>query len=781
MQIDPIARLVRLSVRELAVFRNIPVAGDRSFGQWRAALGRAWHDSARDKALRDSPDARFEVPLHITRVHRDWSFEIQGRMDQLLPDDEALRIREIKSVRMGLPAAAEDLARQLPEAFTQAAIYEALAPALPEYRGVAFKTDLLFIDIDSGALQAVPLADVPHKNLEQQLDGMLPFLEDRREARIRLRDISIAPAFAERREGQEELARQLQTASLKSRAVLLEAPTGFGKTGIVLEHALHSMRDGLYDRLLYLTGKSTGQTQIVQQLAGMSGNRLRFIQMRNRSEHHIDSPRHTCTDDTRCDEDLPERWIAAGIHPPDLLRSGTFALEQARDYGAQTGVCPYALTKGCLPFAEVWIGDTNYIFDPAAQSVFFDPPGFDPARTLLIVDEAHNLPDRAAGALTAEVVAGDLLFALEELRAAGARRTLSGAGEALAAFCDTLSPGKALENHAQYEALDLLENFAHELDTARFSFEDVPPFACEHVWRIRELARRMADPPFPTLLWSPKTGTLRISCLDARNWIAQCIQPFGGAILMSATLSPLDDFRQECGLPEEDGAPAIGFAPWREHAYRVAIDRRVDTRFKKRASYYETTARTIAALVEQSPGMPVAVFFPSYQYARDVATYLEACAPGLRAPIQPRGVDLATQENFILESLLLADALFLVIGSGYAEGVDQLGGRVRTVMIVGPALPEVNALQEAKMQAHPSTRRESAFRDVYVRPAMRRIHQALGRIVRAPGQSARVLLHGRRYAEPLYQNALAPEFQNATAINNDNEFINWLTTSDTPE
>ena len=93
---------------------------------------------------------------------------------------------------------------------------------------------------------------------------------------------------------------------------------------------------------------------------------------------------------------------------------------------------------------------------------------------------------------------------------------------------------------------------------------------------------------------------------------------------------------------------------------------------------------------------------------------------------------------------------------------------------VGPALPEVNAIQDAKMATYHSTERDLAFQDVYIIPAMRRIHQALGRIVRAPGQPAKVLLHGKRYNESAYQQQLAPEYQDATTIKNDQALGEWL-------
>ena len=95
-------------------------------------------------------------------------------------------------------------------------------------------------------------------------------------------------------------------------------------------------------------------------------------------------------------------------------------------------------------------------------------------------------------------------------------------------------------------------------------------------------------------------------------------------------------------------------------------------------------------------------------------------------------------------------------------------------MVVGPALPEVNLLRKKKMEDHPSLSQDEAFRDIYIRPAMRRIHQALGRIVRAPGHTARVLLHCKRFAEDAYQCELAPEYQSDRQLLSDEDFFHWL-------
>ncbi|MDR2863425.1 MAG: hypothetical protein LBV54_06090, partial [Puniceicoccales bacterium] len=59
-------------------------------------------------------------------------------------------------------------------------------------------------------------------------------------------------------------------------------------------------------------------------------------------------------------------------------------------------------------------------------------------------------------------------------------------------------------------------------------------------------------------------------------------------------------------------------------------------------------------------------------------------------------------------------------------------------------------------------------------PALRKVHQALGRIVRGPGQRARVVVHCRRFAEPACASLLASEYQGGTVVRNDREWAQCI-------
>ena len=776
MELDVSQRSVRLSVGELATFRNRPSPSSHGTNPWRAVVGQQWHRSTENLVKTEQPGANFEVNVSVDWRHSDWLFQLNGRIDQLLPTKEGALVREVKTTRRHLPTPDETLLADYPAYFAQAASYRAMLEVLPEYNGQLITAEVQFINIENGAIQSVSL-ESSENIFERQLDQLVPFLDERLGSLNRLHKAQIRPAFDTLRVGQTELFQTLQNAALQSRHVLAQAPTGFGKTGIVLEHALKHMQNGLYERCIYLSSKSTGQLETIRQLKLMIGHDLRYIQMRNRNEHRIDSERHTCTGDMRCDDELDQNWREADIRASELFENGTVELSRAQEIGTNTGICPYSLTKACLPFSEIWIGDSNYVFSPDSRAVFMEARGFEPGRTLLIVDEAHNLPDRTAESLSLEIASADLLLAIEELRAHGVPRRLLGPATELCRWIDSLSPKLALTGNQFYTGQDLCEDFTEQLKRSTFDYDATAPFAIKLLRSIPKLSETLSLYSQQYLHWVPRSGVFAATCLDASEWIAECLKLFGGSIMMSATLSPFKSYRESCGLDKESVTIAQAQTPWRDDAYDVAIDCRIDTRLSKRESHYETTALTIVELIQHNAGGAIAVFFASYLYAENIQAYIEALAPELRIKRQPRGVDLAEQSIFINEGLLIADALFLILGSSYAEGIDQLGGRVEQIMIVGPALPEVNLLQKKKMEDHPSLSQDEAFRDIYIRPAMRRIHQALGRIVRAPGHTARVLLHCKRFAEDAYQSELAPEYQSDCQLLRDEDFFRWLNSS----
>lgn len=774
MEINAVERTIQISVGELARFQN-GVHDYVSGGlEWRAELGRKWHDTINEETKKEDPLAQFEVTIKQNVFIHNWNFQITGRIDQIVSGNQRRKkLIEIKSVSHPLPEKEEYLKEKYPHYFAQVAIYKYLAERDSKLSALGFSAEIHFVDINSGIHQNVSLDEDAEDIFKQQTNALLPFLNDRLNAKIRLNDIVLVSPFPELRDGQADLLIKLEKASLDGSHILLQAPTGFGKTGIVLHHAFTHMKKGFYERLIYLTSKSTGQIQTLKQL-NKTGV-LRNIQMRNRNELSINSDSHQCSLDTKCDESFNKRMDVTGLDPEFLFESGNFSTEEAKEKGIEFGLCPYALTKWALQFAEIWIGDTNYLFAPNSRNVFWETYGFNPQKTLVIIDEAHNLPERTADALSFQLSSKSWEYIIENTLLSEGKLTLYNIGSEILAFLKKLKEKELLSATDTYLFLDLMDDFSSELKETHIDSDSINRNEINKLYEIPQIAEKLKNDKENYLLWSPQKEHLTISCLDPSDWISNCLKPFASSIHMSATLEPFDYYQEKIGFPKSELSYAKGFAPWRSDAYTVAFDQRVDTRYKERANYYLITAETILKTFQYSK-KPIVVFFPSYQYAQDVKTYLNEIDSFLPVITQEKKISLDEQKAFIEESVSTHCILFLILGSSFTEGIDTLGGKIESAIVVSPALPQINLLSETKMNQALQYNTNNAFQKTYIIPAFQKIHQALGRLARAPGQKAKILLHCRRFLSPQYKNLLAEEYNSGTIIKNSNDLETWLST-----
>ncbi len=795
-------------------------------------------------------------------------------------------LREIKTVTRPLPADETELRRDYPDYFVQlltyAHLYRLTAPSTPTtpslnspsltappstLQRAALRSELCFVEASSGLAQTLVVTSADDALFRAQLARVAEFLDLRLRARERLRHLRFRSPFATPRPGQETTLVDLTATFERHPLVLFEAPTGFGKTGVLLEFALGQLRSGHFDRALYLTSKSTGQLQVVRTLAAMTAepssppvrskkSKVEVVpsealsaspsstshlklpttvtavapatavtawHVRNKSEHCVNHTFHCVRDSCAYLDNLVARWPTSGLARFYLDEHHARDLDTLRAAGRDARICPYEITRAALAFNDVWIGDYNYVFAPANRTLFFNQPGWNPARTLLLIDEAHNLPTRVADAHSHVARADDARAVLAELDHLHTPTALVRAWESWTLLVSALRPVDVLDPALEADAADTLQKIADQLALTPPDPSALGPQLSSILWQAPQLAEWLANPALKKLLWTPRPAELHFTCIDAADTIGETLRSFGGAVFASATLTPTDAYTTAIGLtpppvsnlkflapnpispapnPESSfsnlkskisnpapPAPTLlrAHTPWRDAAYDLAFDARVDTTFQHRSRHYATTAATIAALHAASSSSvirhssssavspAVAVFFPSYAYAESIAPLLTETHP-LRVALQPKLRDLAAQSAWVDESLAFADALFLVLGSSFAESIDALGGRITHAMVVGPALPEVNAVQRARLDEaqRAGLTREQAFRRVYQIPGITRVNQALGRLVRAPGQRARVILHCQRFLEPSYASLLAPEYQLGINLLEDADLTAWL-------
>ncbi len=243
------------------------------------------------------------------------------------------------------------------------------------------------------------------------------------------------------------------------------------------------------------------------------------------------------------------------------------------------------------------------------------------------------------------------------------------------------------------------------------------------------------------------------NCVPSRA-IGDRLGEFGGGVLMSATLEPLDVFREVTGLNhlEAEGRPVstrsygLGFPAGNRESF--AVDAPKFTYGNRGAPGEENECRRLhvdaAATVARSPGN-VLVGMPSYGEAEWMAGELE---DRLDKPVllDSSSTDEVTEE--LKAEFFRGDPKVLVtsIRGTLTEGVDYQGDRLAAAVVCG--VPIINTASPRTRAVRTAYDREfgDGFETALTVPAVRKARQAIGRVIRGPEEVGIRALVDARYA-----------------------------------
>jgi DNA excision repair protein ERCC-2 len=576
--------------------------------------------------------------------------------------------------------------------------------------------------------------------------------------------------FAAVRPGQAEAIDAISEALAAGRHLLLAAPTGIGKTAAALWPAVKlGLTTGR--RIVFLTAKTLQQQLAVETLQRMQHGAWHSIQIRAKAK--MCANREVICHEELCQHarDYGVKVVERGVIPrllesaPHIDPDHVFAVADAAE------VCPFEVSLELQRECSAVVCDYNYVFDPGIALFGLAQDGA-LEDTYLIIDEAHNLLDRAREYFSPRLsraavdqarrlveghrhrVCRDLHAVLDELdeliagevqSALGTRtgtRKAALASEPLArirlAIDALIAPYFTFKRDADIwlardPVLDLLLSLARFADLLEDGGAELVP-----------LAERSAD-----------GEALRIFCLDAARFTGAVIARSAGCIAMSATLEPFEFYRELLGFdPDRTDTLAIASPFPRENRLVMVIDE-VDTSYRERTRWYGRIAELIAELAP--PTRNALVLFPSYAFLSEVAGRL--VVPGHRVAIQQG--DATDRHRRETLALLRANAepvvLLAVLGGVFAEGVDYPGEMLSEVVVVSPALPQVGPEREL-LKEYYQERYERGFEYAYLVPGMTRVVQAAGRLIRSPDDHGVIALVCRRFLREPYVSLLPPDW-----------------------
>ena len=232
----------------------------------------------------------------------------------------------------------------------------------------------------------------------------------------RTRDSSIRDLpfpFPSYRPGQREMAVEVYRTIRDERHLLAQAATGIGKTMAALYPGVKALGEGLTGKLLFLTARTTGRLAAQDALGalGEKGMRIKWVSL-TAKEKICFSPQSACTPD-ECPYakgffDRLNPALEAALEIDALTRDAIEQLANAHQ------ICPFEFSLELVNWADCIIGDYNYAFDPTVRlKRLFDDGG---GRYAVLVDEAHNLVDRAREMFSAQLTKQPVLDLRRQLK-----------------------------------------------------------------------------------------------------------------------------------------------------------------------------------------------------------------------------------------------------------------------------------------------------------------------------------------------------------------------------
>jgi DNA excision repair protein ERCC-2 len=605
--------------------------------------------------------------------------------------------------------------------------------------------------------------------LDRRLDELVLDAEQRAQDKARRKAAAktMCFPFANARAGQLELIDSIERSLVSGGdALMVQAPTGMGKTAAVI---FPTLRDALRrgQKLIYVTPKNSQHQVAIEAVQRLresgkqkkNADQIRSLTLTAKSKmclkgEPICNPEHCEFAQDYYGKVAHHRLVDKAAASPNMHA------ELFTEIGKEYEVCPFELSVDSIHRADVIVGDYNYVFSPISLLGRFTGYTFgDNEKPNLVIDEAHNLPARACDYFSPEISAADL----EECRARLREQPLKirGEGKALLKTClEIMTRLQPKDNEKQRRVLPPLESFQQinvqlgQLLSSYLRVEAAPkpgdPIVglCRLWGEFSDALARQGEQYFCTSSLGASGSSLRITCCDASEHLAKCLQEFQYKVAFSATLKPFDYYLQLSGFNADKTTTVEFTSPFPTQNRKLMVIPQVSTKYSDRSRNYDKIAQAIMRIIRLRRGNYF-IFFPSFAFLREVFDRTQL--PEFNVLQQRQGMTGADVQKFIdsLHSGKEPTAIFAVQGGALSEGVDYPGEALIGAFIVGPSLPGFD-LERELMRDYYEKKFGQGFDYAYTYPAMARVVQAAGRVIRSENDRGLIVLMDRRFTMPAY-------------------------------
>ena len=586
--------------------------------------------------------------------------------------------------------------------------------------------------------------------------------------------------FSNAREGQMELIDFTKQAIESADSRFAEASTGIGKTMATIFSTLSYLKEDKLDKVFYLCPKNTNFDNAAKalEILNKEGYLLSYTEIRARSKMCPYKLEKACNPDD-CPLTVGYYSKLKDVLKDCLVHENLLNSEIIDKYAKKYDVCPFELSLDFSVYTDFVVCDYNYAFHPISYlRRFFEVPD-KTYRIFALVDEAHNLIDRARDMFTVTFSEEDYKNLKKELK--GYRNPEI--NKILRKINQDLRLFKQFEFNDQPIILEQLDSkfIQHitklrseinvlETDNPKLKLKKGKDFLIDLYKFI--VINDLLNDGFKIILDNKYDNlTIKLFCIDPSSFINKSLFHFLGTLFFSATLTPIDYF-QKVNL-NRDGFKTISLpSPFNPNNFFLIINDNISIKYKDRDKTLEEVVKEINIFVSKKVGNYL-IFVPSFEYSRKIEKYF---INDNRFVFQTATMTNKDKDEFLAnfkENPQESRIGVCVISGSFAESIDLTGDRLIGVVIVGVGLPQVN-FENNLVKDFYIQKEMNGYEFAYMNPGINKVLQALGRVIRTQNDKGSALIIDSRYAQSHYFSVLKDRYKNYTKIKDSNGLIKAL-------
>lgn len=723
-----------------------------------------------------------EVSLKHRIGYKDFYFIIEGRADGIIIEGLDITIDEIKTVTKPLELVDEEYNYLH---WAQAKCYAYIYAIQNNLEDISVQ--ITYYNINSNETKRLRKS-FNVKELEifffNLLDGYYFWASFMKDWKIK-RDVSIKKIsfpFKCYRKGQRELAVAVYGTIKEGRKIFAQAPTGIGKTISTLFPSIKAMGEGIVSKIFYLTAKTITRSVVEEAIMKMAGGGLNLKTVTLTAKDKVCFKEKTSCNPEDCEFAKGHFDRANNALNEILNKENIINREVIVKYAKEFNICPFEFSLDLALWADCIICDYNYVFDPRVYLRRFFDNGED-GYTFLI-DEAHNLVDRAREMFSTELCKQPFLelkkiMKSKEPKIAKALDKINFCMLKFRKLCEEEEKNVYVQKNQLEEIYPLLRRLISESEewltknNKSEGYEQLLEVYFNSLAFIR--IAELYDDKFITYI--EKQGSdvrIKIFCLDPSYLLNECMKRGKSIILFSATLSPIDYFKEILGGSESDYIMRLP-SPFSLEKRNILIADRISTKYKYRENSSLSIVEYINAMISAKKGNYI-VFFPSYSYMQKIHEKFCGQYPLFNTMIQQSNMMEEDREKYLYnfkednEETLVG---FAVLGGIFSEGIDLKGSRLIGAVIISVGLPQL-CLERDIIMDYFKEKNNLGYEYAYMYPGMNKVLQAAGRVIRTEEDEGSILLIDERFGNMTYKSLFPKEWYPNVSVRSAKDIQNNL-------